>query len=136
VKTYRDRGYDIYDTDGKLDADKIDAIHAEQQIKGKEGTSRSETAQHWDERYRRARAQRAERALAIEEAELVRKADVVGEWRARVIGLRTLLVGLGREVAPRLVGKNVREVQALIDVRCFEILRTFAHQKYLPEVEK
>jgi hypothetical protein len=46
VKTYRDRGYDIYDTDGKLDADKIDAIHAEQQIKGKEGTSRSETAQH------------------------------------------------------------------------------------------
>ena len=134
IKRYRDAGFDV-DTDGKPDPVKIARVKAYKATVGKAGTSRDENARYWDTRFRKAKAKRAEKELALTEGEFVRTADVVAEWRGRVIGLRTLLTGLGREVAPRLVGKNAREVQALIDVRCFEILRTFAHQEYMPTVE-
>lgn len=136
VWKYKKLGLDVLDKDGRPDADKINAIADEQKAIGKSGTSRSETALKADERYRRAKADKME--LEYQEASrlVVRREAVVREWRTRVVGLRTLLVGLGRELAPRVVGKSAREVQALIDVRAFEILRTFAHQDYMPKVEQ
>ena len=135
VKRYRDEGIDIFDGKGNIDVQKFLIAQKEKQSRGRFGTSRDAEARKWDARYRKAKALSAERDLAVKEGQLVSKEAVVREWRARVVGLRGLLMGLGRELAPRLVGKNPREVSSIIDVRTFEILRTFAQQEYMPDRE-
>jgi len=135
VARYRAEGLDIFGPDGNVDPVKFRQVKKEKQSRGQFGTSRDEDSRYWDRRFRRAKAKRAEQELAEAEGRLVSREAVVREWRARVVGLRTLLVGFGREIAPRVIGKSAREVQALVDVRMFEILRTFAHQEYQPERE-
>jgi len=135
VKRYRDEGLDIFDADGNVDPVKFRKAQKDKQERGRFGTFRDAEARKWDGRYRKAKAEKMELEYLEAAAKLVVKDAVVREWRTRVVGLRGMLMGLGRELAPRLVGKHAREVQALVDVRCYEILRTFAHQTYLPETE-
>jgi hypothetical protein len=134
VRQYRRQGFDV-DTDGKADPDKVNAIHAEKLKQGQRGSSRADGARYWDEKFREAKAKRAQMELAQALKRLVDVDEVQFEWRARCLQLRALLTGMGREIAPRLVGKSAREIQALIDVRHFEILRTFAHQQFHPPTE-
>ncbi|WP_447983795.1 hypothetical protein [Nitrospira sp. Nam74] len=134
VRQYRKEGLDV-ETDGKVDPEKIAAIHAEKMERGRLGTSRSDGARYWDEKFREAKAKRAQMELAQALKRLVDVEEVQGEWRGRCLQLRALLTGMGREIAPRLVGKSTREIQAIIDVRHFEILRVFAHQDYQPVME-
>jgi hypothetical protein len=135
VKRYRDEGLDIFGADGNVDAVKFAKAQDEKRSRGQYGTSRDSESRKWDTRFRKAKAEKMELEYFEAARKLVSKDAVVREWRARVVGLRGLLMGLGRELAPRLVGKNPREAQALVDVRTFEILRTFAHQEYMPEQE-
>ena len=135
VKRYRDEGFDIFGADGSVDAVKFAKAQQEKRSRGQYGTSRHAESRKWDTRFRKAKAEKMELEYLEAAKKLVSTDAVVREWRARVVGLRGLLMGLGRELAPRLVGKNAREVQALTDARTFEILRTFAHQEYMPERE-
>jgi hypothetical protein len=135
VKRYRDEGIDIFGADGNVDAVKFAKALEEKRSLGRYGTSRDSESRKWDTRFRKAKAEKMELEYLEAARKLVSTDAVVREWRGRVVGLRGLLMGLGRELAPRLVGKNAREVQALVDVRTFEILRTFAHQEYMPQRE-
>ena len=82
----------------------------------------------------RADAERVE--IQVEEARtrLVDKEDVLREWRQKVILVKNCFRGLGRELAARLAGKGPQEVQAVIDLRVYEILRHFAHKHFMPEI--
>lgn len=60
------------------------------------------------------------------------RAVVTREWNRHVLTVKNRLLGLGREMAPRLVGLGPMQIQAAIDNRIFEILRLLAHPEYCP----
>ena len=80
--------------------------------------------------------QRARFELEVSKGEWVRKLDVSREWRRQVIIVRDRFKNLGREVAPLLVGRGPREIQAMLDQKIYEILRLLAHQQHTPDLMK
>jgi len=77
-------------------------------------------------RERKAKAALAELQLAFERGEYLAR-DEIEEWdRARSAVVKRGLLGLGRSVAPSLVGLNVKEIQAVINRRARGLLTQFA----------
>jgi bifunctional ADP-heptose synthase (sugar kinase/adenylyltransferase) len=87
----------------------------------------------WKDRRMRALALKAELKLDVATGKLIERSHVVREWKTRVVQTKNQLLGLGREFAPRLMGKSPQEIQALIDARVCEILRALAHEEYAPD---
>jgi hypothetical protein len=87
----------------------------------------------WKERRAKALALKAELKLDIATGKLIERSHVVREWRTRLIQTKNQLLALGRELAPRLMGKTPQEIQAMIETRASEILRALAHEEYAPE---
>lgn len=61
--------------------------------------------------------------LAEKAHQVVRKEKVIREWSYVVLEMKQRMAGLGREVAPLVIGRSPQEVQAIIDGRVFEIMR-------------
>ncbi|MBA3754243.1 MAG: hypothetical protein H0X01_08930 [Nitrospira sp.] len=78
--------------------------------------------------------QRARFELEISKAEWVRKTEVTRAWRRASISVKNRFLGLGRELAPHLVGRGPNEIRAIIDARVHEILRLIARQGFTDEV--
>jgi hypothetical protein len=89
----------------------------------------------WKERRMRALALKAELKLDIATGKLIERSHVVREWQMRLIQTKNQLRGLGREFAPRLMGKTPQEIQAMIETRASEILRALAHEEYAPDTD-
>ena len=84
----------------------------------------------YDPELQAIKVQREKNKMALEALELaqkadkvVQKADIVREWSHLMLELKHRLTGLGREIAPLVMGRSPQEVQAIIDGRVFEILR-------------
>ena len=89
----------------------------------------SSTAMTWKEEALKADAQMKQLKLAEYASTLVKKEEVRREWARMIVIAKTKFESLGRDVAPKLVGRSPREVQSIIDKRIFEILRAMATNK-------
>jgi predicted transcriptional regulator len=108
--------------DGTFDVEKGRRWHEQAVDRTKAGTSRTSLALTFDERYRKAKAIGMEKELAVQLGELVSRAEVKREWSMQLLQIRDGFLYLGREVAPQLVGRSAREIQATIDARVMQIL--------------
>ena len=59
--------------------------------------------------------QKAQAELAITKAEWTEVAKVERAWNTAVVNVRNAMLGLGSQLAPRLIGLGVLEIRALID---------------------
>jgi hypothetical protein len=94
---------------------------------------RATSTSSWKDRRAKALALKAELTLNIATGKLIERSRVVREWQMRLIQTKNQLLALGREFAPRLMGRNPQEIQAMIETRACEILRALAHEDYAPE---
>ena len=65
-------------------------------------------------RVKRAQANRLEFDLAVTRGEYVLRADVEADIRRRIIRCREALLHIGRQLAPRLVGLDERDIESMI----------------------
>jgi len=121
VSKYVDDGLEA-ERDGSFDVEKGRAWKKIAGTKMKAGTTRTETAQASDEEYRKYKAALMKQEFELSSGKLVACADVTREWSLRMLSLRDGFLYLGREIAPQLVGRGVREIQATIDKRVMQIL--------------
>ncbi|MFH0903194.1 MAG: hypothetical protein V2A73_21405 [Pseudomonadota bacterium] len=78
---------------------------------------------------RRAKADSAGLALAIERGEYRALAEIE-EWdRARIAIVKRGLLSLGRQVAPLVIGLSVHEAEVIIHRACRDLLTRFASVK-------
>lgn len=75
---------------------------------------------------RRSKADLAGLKLAIERGDYLAKADVEAWDRSRIAIVRRGLLGLGRQVAPLVVGLAAREIEAVVSRECKSLLHRFA----------
>ena len=90
----------------------------------------------WRDRRLKAKALLAEIEVSQLYRQLVSRHDVIMEWRRALLRVKNLLIGLGRQQAPLLVGKNPQQIQVAIDERVRQILLELAHPEYLPNGEE
>jgi phage terminase Nu1 subunit (DNA packaging protein) len=81
-----------------------------------------------DERTRLTRLQADKTQLSVEEATglLVKKSEVVTEVLARELAIKSAFQQIPRSVAPTLVGKGMREIEAILTERLYAAMRTLA----------
>lgn len=128
------------DADGYYSIEEAKGFHHHRQLRagirgkvpGKPGNAETplDVAIDAKQRKLKADADRAEFELAKAKGEYIARNLVQREWKTRCVQVRGRMIGLGREIAPRLVGRGAREIQAMIDQRVFEILRLLAHKEY------
>lgn len=75
---------------------------------------------------RRAKADLADLRLAIERKDFIARADVESWDRSRIAIVRRGLLGLGRQIAPLVVGLAAREIEAVVLRECKSLLMRFA----------
>lgn len=74
--------------------------------------------------------------LRRELGEVIERSEVVRNWSKCLLQMKGALSGLGRELAPLVIGRSPHEVQAIIDARVFEIMRTLYNFSFIKESEK
>jgi hypothetical protein len=112
IHRYRRQGLDVGPM-GQPDAAAVAAIHAAKQESGKFGSSRSETAHLWDERYRKAKALDAEMLLAKQLGKLIERSVVEEQWYRGIRKIRDGLLNLPDRTAG-LVAAVTKESQAKV----------------------
>jgi len=110
----------------------INNIQAWRQANSKRG-SRLTAKERADLDLKRLQAQ--ERKLKIQEieGELIPRDEVERGRIARIMAVKRKLLSLGRSLAPVLVGMEAREIEAAINERVREIIRSFANDKTTAE---
>jgi len=108
--------------DGSFDVKKGLAWKKFTATKMKAGTSRTKPAQASDEEYRKYKAALMKQEFEVSSGKLIACADISREWSLLLLQIRDSFLYLGREIAPQLVGRSVREIQATIDKRVMQVL--------------
>ncbi|MCC6672173.1 MAG: hypothetical protein IT458_14015 [Planctomycetes bacterium] len=88
----------------------------------------------WATEYRKAKALREVMLLQELRGQLIEVDRVEQLLVARALELRKNLLGLGRRLAPVLVGKPIREIQATVDDAITGILEHYAREEGVPRV--
>lgn len=114
------------DADGRYDLETAWRFRLARAGRGQHYAAASPSATAWQARRLRALAMRAERELQEKLRSLVSIDEARREWRRNVNRITRMCRGLGRELAPRLVGKGPHEIQATIDERVMQLLRELA----------
>jgi hypothetical protein len=65
-------------------------------------------------------------------AQVVEIATVQREWQRALTAAKTALLGIGRQLSPRLVNIGVLQIQSLIDQAVINALRRLAHPEHYP----
>jgi len=114
--------------DGSFDVKKGLAWKKIASTKMKAGTARTEVGKTADERYREAKASKAEDELQISRGEMVLRSEVTRKWTDQVLLIKSHLLSFGQVIAPQLVGRSIREIQAEIDRKMHQILNQLASE--------
>jgi len=112
--------------DGSFDLRKGRAWKKIAATKMKAGTARTVIGKTADERYREAKASKAEDELQRSRGELVLIADITRLWTDQILNIKQHLLSFGQVIAPQLVGRSIRQIQAEIDQKMFQILSQLA----------
>lgn len=128
LRKAKENGEIIVAPDGTMSVEQARAAMLERAERGRQLGKNSE----WREREQRAKALEREVKLQKTVEKLVDKDEVRMEWDRAVTRVKQAMLGIGRELAPTLVNKGPHEIQALIDVKIFEVLRNLAHATYSP----
>ena len=89
-----------------------------------------------DLRFRKAKSRKMEVELGVLEGNYVLRKDMEKRARAQALVLRKKLLAFQKTLPPVLVGMSVRDIQAEIKERVYDILRSFAHDASPEEAEK
>lgn len=130
LRKARENGEILVASDGTMSVEQARAVMEERAERGQGGLGKSS---EWREREIRAKALQREMRVQKEAGTLIEKSTVRVEWERSVTRVRQALLGLGRELSPRLMNKGPQEIQAIIDLKVYEILRSLAHGDYHPE---
>lgn len=83
----------------------------------------------WDIQYRQYKALNEELEYQKKKGDLLDKREVQVEQSAQIQDLKRKFLVLGTQVAPQLIGLDVREIQIIIDSKIKEIIRSFYEKK-------
>jgi len=91
--------------------------------------------ENWDDRYRKAKAQREEIKLKQEEGALISVSDVVDLEVNRIMAVKGALLRMVHELPPRMAGKNPRSMQKILFDKVEDILNEFSGGKVVEFAE-
>lgn len=136
--------------DGGFDVDKVDAWRKERvsnarrrgppamEFKERESVPASSGGddKRWTNEYRKAKALKEVMLLQELRGQLIETEKVESFLVARALELRKSLLGLGRRLAPVLVGRTTREIQAEVDAATSRILEEYSREEGMPKATK
>lgn len=82
----------------------------------------------WEEKYRRAKALLAETELKKKTGDLMDRKTVEDGRVQRILEVKRRLLALPHQLAPQVIGKDIREVEAIIETRIIEVINAFARK--------
>ena len=83
---------------------------------------------NWDERFRKAKAQKAELDYQQAIGRLVSIDEIEAGRIERILIVKKALLSLPKDVAPQITGMDPREVQSFLDKRIREVIAKFSGQ--------
>jgi hypothetical protein len=122
VQALKKEGKLQFDEKGGVDQEASLRMH-QQRLDAQARSPSKQVKEFYDAK--RAKLDYEKAAGAVVDREQVRQ-----EWNRISLAIKNAFLGLGRELAPLLVGRGPQETKAVIDRRVFEILRLLAHKEY------
>ena len=134
--------------DGGFDVEKVDAWRKERvsnarrrgppamEWKERETAPASGEDKRWTNEYRKAKALKEVMLLQELRGQLIETEKVEQFLVSRALELRKSLLGLGRRLAPVLVGRTTREIQAEVDAATTRILEEYSREDGTPKATK
>ncbi|WP_447979070.1 hypothetical protein [Candidatus Nitrospira bockiana] len=120
--------------DGKFHVERSRQWIADYKAKGAGGADGK--GNEWDEELKKAKAQKAMLDLAQSLSKVVEKSKVIEAQVLHDLEIKQALMTFPRDVAPRLLGCGIREIEAILTERIFGILRKLSRDEYKAWVDR
>ena len=125
-------------TEEGYDLDKIDAWLKEREEKGVGKKKKYENPKktYWDTIWREWKAKTAELEYLQKKGELISESEVVEEWAARIIEIKTGLMAFRKKLPPILEGKTAREISSILYDEVWDLLDQYSRRgRYTPKAK-